>query len=191
FVSANGVLRSRDGGDTWQGTGVSGSVLAIDPSDPRWVYAAGENHLYRSSDGGNTWVDIQPPGFGNGTRGLVVAPSKGTVLYRIGANGGRPRPERSDDRGDTWRAATLPNGETPTTLAVDPRDENSVWAAVFPTFLYSSRGLFHSTDGGAHWVEVKGPFGEPVSPSALRFDPSGRVLHVAYANHGVWELEIQ
>jgi hypothetical protein len=120
----------------------------------------------------------------NGTRGIIVAPSNGAVVYRIGANGGSPRLERSDDRAMTWRAATLPGGLYPSTMAVDPRNENSVWAAVFQY----GEGLFHSTDGGAHWEEVKSPFGATVASPTMRFDPSGRVLHVAYPNHGVWEL---
>ena len=187
FVSANGIDRSFDGGDTWQNLGVRGNYLAIDASDPRWVYAAGEDHLYRSSDGGNTWSDLQPGGFINGTRGIVVAPSNGSVVYRIGANGGSPRPERSHDRGTTWTAATLPGGVYPSSLAVDPLDENSIWVAVFQY----GQGLFHSTDGGAHWTEVKGPVGEHVAASALRFDPRRAVLHVAYPGHGVWELTLE
>lgn len=152
---------------------------------PSYSNLFSENHFDRSSDGGDTWGDL-PSGFLNGTRGLAVAPSNGKVLYRIGANGGSPRPERSDDRGETWHAATLPGGAYPSSLTVDPNDENSVWAAVY---LYGE-GLYHSADDGAHWTEVKGPVGEPVAAIALRFDPTGRVLHVAYPGHGVWELTL-
>jgi photosystem II stability/assembly factor-like uncharacterized protein len=188
FISAAGsVERSRDSGDTWKDLGINAIELAIDPSDPRWVYAGSQNHLYRSGDGGDTWIDLLPFDLRNGTRGIVVAPSNGNVVYRIGANNGSPRPERSDDRGTTWHAATLPLGIYPSSLAVDPRNENSVWAAVY---LYGE-GLFHSTDGGAHWEEVLGAFGTHVKASALRFDPTGRVLHVAYPGHGVWELTVE
>jgi photosystem II stability/assembly factor-like uncharacterized protein len=181
--------RSRDGGATWRNLSVGGNYLAIDRSDPRWIYLGSENHLYRSADGGDTWVDLQPEIFLNGTRGIVVAPSNGMVVYRIGAHVGSPRPERSDDRGMTWRPATLPGGVFASALAVDPRDENSVWA-------FAYEGLYHSTDGGAHWTQVDGPFGTlvsgtlgtAVSAPALRFDPTGHVLHVAYPGHGVWEL---
>lgn len=184
FISSNGVERSKDGGTTWQAMKISGTYLAIDPSDARWVYAGNEDHLYRSSDGGDTWTDLLPLSNGNGTRGIVVAPSNGTVVYRIGAHNGSPRPERSNDRGATWTAATLPRGVFPSSLAVDPRNENSVWAALD---LYGE-GLFHSTDGGANWEEVLSPFGTHVKASAIRFDPTGHVLHVAYPGHGVWEL---
>ncbi len=103
------------------------------------------------------------------------------MLYRTSAqaNAGL-RPERSDDRGETWHAATLPQETLPSSLTVDPNDENSVWA--------TGTGLYHSADGGAVWSEVKGPKGEHVAAIALRFDPTGRVRHVAYPGHGVWEL---
>lgn len=184
-VGSFGLERSVDGGDHWQRLPATGSVV-LDPSDRRWLYLFGEDRFYRSSDGGDTWSDLQPSGGGNGTRGLTVAPSNGKVLYRIGANGGRPRPERSDDRGETWRAATLPHEASPSSLTVDPNDENSVWAA---GYVYGA-GIYHSTDGGAHWTEVKGPWGERVAAIALRLDPTGRVLHVAYPGHGVWELTL-
>jgi photosystem II stability/assembly factor-like uncharacterized protein len=187
FLLHVGAERSRDSGKTWTRLGVSGNNMAIDPSDPRWVYVAGEDHLYRSSDGGDTWTDIQPPatpGRGsNGTRRLAVAPSNGEVIYRIGAHGGSPRPERSDDRGLTWKAAPLPNNRFATQMAVDPHDADSLWIGVAG---YGA-GLFHSTDGGATWNDVTGPFGISIMPGALRFDATGR-LHVAYTNHGVWEL---
>lgn len=186
IISNRGIERSRDSGNTWQSVQelTPTGQIAIDPSDPRWVYAGNESRLYRSSDGGDTWTDLLPLSFSNGTRGIVVAPSNGAVVYRIGANSGQPRPERSDDHGATWHAATLPNGIYPSALAVDPRNENSVWAAASQ---YGS-GLYRSNDGGQHWEKVPGPFGTDVVGSTLRFDPSGRVLHVAYPGHGVWEL---
>jgi photosystem II stability/assembly factor-like uncharacterized protein len=188
IITNRGIERSRDSGNNWQTVHeLTGGHLAIDSSDPRWIYAGGEYGLWRSSDGGTTWEDIQPePKLLNGTRGIEVAPSNGSVVYRIAANFGRPGPERSDDHGTTWHAATLTGGVYPSALAVDPRDANSVWAAVSQ---YGS-GLYRSNDGGQHWEEVPGPFGTDVNASALRFDPSGKVLHVAYPGHGVWELTL-
>jgi photosystem II stability/assembly factor-like uncharacterized protein len=186
FAGTFGVERSVDGGDNWQPLLSTYGSIVVDPSDPRWVYQFSHDNLYRSSDGGVTWADLQHSGVSDGTRGLAVAPSNGKVLYRIGANDGRLRPERSDDRGETWRAAPLPFGVYPSSLAVDPKDEDSVWAAVYD---YAA-GLYHSADGGAHWSEVKGPKGEQVAATALRFDPTRRLLHVAYPGHGVWELTL-
>ncbi len=172
-----GLERSVDGGDHWQYLPAYGSIV-LDPSDPRWLYLFSGNSLYRSSDGGDTWSNLQ---LSSATHGLAVAPSNGKVLYRTSAQANAGvRPERSDDRGETWHAATLPQDSSPSSLTVDPNDENSVWA--------TGAGLYHSADGGANWSEVKGPKGEHVGAIALRFDPTGRVLHVAYPGHGVWEL---
>lgn len=62
-----------------------------------------------------------------------------------------------------------------------PRDARSLWAA-------ADLVLDHSTDGGATWHAVDPPFPVTSGATKLVFDPSGRVLHVVYPNHGVWEL---
>ncbi|HYU27198.1 MAG TPA: hypothetical protein VEO74_18450, partial [Thermoanaerobaculia bacterium] len=89
FLVVNGtVQRSRDGGATWSTVASLGTLthIAIDPSDPRWVYAGSDFQLQRSSDGGDTWTVVEPYSPQTGTRAIVVAPSNGNVLYRLGAN---------------------------------------------------------------------------------------------------------
>jgi photosystem II stability/assembly factor-like uncharacterized protein len=178
LVKDGGVQRSRDGGATWSTVATLGFLthIAVDPSDPRWVYAGSDFQLLRSSDGGDTWTVVD----NTGTRVIVVAPSNGNVLYRLGANAGQPRPERSDDRGSTWRAIPLPDVVLSQAIAVDPRNENSVWVSA------GSR-LYHSADGGTTWQKEARPFLTSIAPTILRFDPSGR-LHIAFPEHGVWEL---
>lgn len=184
FLTMSGRLeRSRDGGATW--TEVTKlqvlSRIAIDPSDPRWVYVGSQFELLRSSDGGDTWTVVEPFSPAHGTAAIVVAPSKGEVLYRIVDDAGIPRMERSDDRAATWRRLPLPNGVVPNAIAVDPRNENSAWAA-------AGSGIYHSADGGVTWQKVEGPFLTSSPATSMRFDPSGRRLHVVFPEHGVWEL---
>ena len=106
------------------------------------------------------------------------------MLYRIGANDGRPRVERSDDRGETWRPVPFKDIDYPGVPAIDPRDENSVWSSgeYFGAF-------FHSSDGGATWQPIERPF-RSVSPVGLWFSPTGRTLHATFGAHGVWELSL-
>ena len=88
----------------------------------------------------------------------------------------------------TWHPAPLPGNAPPSALAVDPLDENSVWATYFNYFFPSDSVLYHSTDGGAHWQVFDGPFGSSFNAGMMRFDPSSGVLHISYPGHGIWEL---
>ncbi len=62
-----GVLKSTDGGLTWNNTGLSWAVsnirvirkLLIDPSNTQIVHAATSNGIYRTTDGGTIWTQIQ------------------------------------------------------------------------------------------------------------------------------------
>ena len=169
----HGVERSRDSGATWQAIPNGAVPLAFDPKNPLRIYGASA----RSDDGGDTWTVLHPNDLG--TDALVVAPSNGNVLYRIAHDLGYRRLERSDDAMVTWRRVA--NDFYPMAVAVDPRDENSVWIA-------NDIDLWHSADGGAAWQKVDPPFLVSDGAIALRFDPAGR-LHVVYPEHGVWELQ--
>lgn len=89
----------------------------------------------------STWVSIGPDHGGNMTA-LVASPSAPAVLYAGTANGGV---QISRDGGQTWH----PGGVLPDpgvySLAVDPRQPNTVFA---PTVL----GLARSRDGGRSWA---------------------------------------
>lgn len=68
FLSTGDQLhRSTDGGETWAplpldvGGGTIG-YLAVDPSDPKTVYAATyQVGIYKTTDGGDTWTTVRPP----------------------------------------------------------------------------------------------------------------------------------
>ncbi len=61
-----GVLKSEDGGDSWERTGLSFQPkekknvwrVVVDPDQPRIIYAAVDHVLHRSTDQGATWEAI-------------------------------------------------------------------------------------------------------------------------------------
>lgn len=156
----SGLLRSRDGGRSWDSIGLPGSYLQveIDPEHPERIFALfSYTSLQRSLDGGETWQTVlEPP---NPLYRFAIAPSDPDVLYAVQADGTL---RRSSDGGATFvslgkRLPALLRG-----LAVDPRDPD--------TFVFS---------GGAGAVRmVLGSGKERLGPSffmqdlyGLLFDP--------------------
>ena len=71
----NGVLRSRDGGLTWQSIGMEGipvKSLAVSPHQPGVIFAGCKPvSLYFTEDGGQSWQELEGlrkgPGAGGGS----------------------------------------------------------------------------------------------------------------------------
>ena len=171
-----GVYRSTDGGTTWAHSlardADTGAIdLASDPAmhdifvslwntrRPPWSvyppsYGPGSG-LYHSLDGGATWAPVAGAGLPTervGKIGIAVAPSDPKRIYAIvdAKAGGL---YRSDDGGTSWRLVDRDKrlwdrGWYFCHVTVDPRDPDSVYV--------SDTSVYHSSDGGAHFVAIKG-----------------------------------
>ncbi|MGQ9548536.1 MAG: WD40/YVTN/BNR-like repeat-containing protein [Roseiflexus sp.] len=87
------VLRSSDGGQTWQTVQIEGdltatTVLCGDPRRPALVYLPADNRLFESRDAGATWHAIALPGQCSGCaidgNGRIVVASGNQVLIYTG-----------------------------------------------------------------------------------------------------------
>ena len=151
--------------------------IAVDPSNPRSLYATSSAGLLRSTDGGNTWKAL--PGFPSNANinSVAVDPSNGNILYAgtspLGAL-------KSTDGGSNWIA--IDNGIPPTSNesidingyshAVNSLQVYQIWIDPnSPEVLFAgnSNGLLRSTDAGASWTVSSFPSSNSVT--SIVFDP--------------------
>jgi photosystem II stability/assembly factor-like uncharacterized protein len=134
------------------------------PQQPNVFYIGVNNGgVWKTTDYGRTWFPIfddQPTG---SIGDIVVAPSNPNVLY-VGSGEGLQRPDlsvgdgmyKSTDAGKTWKHIGLENGQQIGGLAIDPTNENRVFAAVLghPYGPNKERGVYRTLDGGVSWQQV-------------------------------------
>ena len=176
-----GIYRSTDGGANWEniryvGETAGASDLAMDPTNPRILYAAFWDHLrtpwevrsggegsgiHKSTDGGDSWEKIgEDPDTGfpelKGKLSIAVSadPDRLYALVEADPGGGL---YRSEDAGETW---TLVN-ETWTIRSrawyyikvfADPKNPDVVWI--------TNARLLKSIDGGKTFTRVTVPHGD-------------------------------
>jgi photosystem II stability/assembly factor-like uncharacterized protein len=151
----NVLARSEDGGQTWQDVrpdglpGLDVHGFAVDPRDPRTLYAAVAGQgLFRSNDGGLRFGPVSRE-VGPGVMALAVTPD-GRILAGEMEQGLMV----STDAGRTWKR-TLDAGLMG--LAVNPKTPRRILA--------TGPGILLSRDGGKNWVEPF-PLGAGAGPVA-------------------------
>jgi photosystem II stability/assembly factor-like uncharacterized protein len=164
-VWGGGAFKSVDGGRTWflSSAGLYAAfvnALAVDPLDPRAVYAGTTQGFYRSHDGGQNWL---PSDLHRDVLAVAVDSQRAGSLNASTRNG----LFRSTDGGVHWV-------ETSRGLVRDVRfyAPAMVAAPSQPRTLYASyigfrNGVFRSEDAGKTWLQVSRD-----EVSALAVDPA-------------------
>src|SRR5437868_5197658 len=134
------------------------------PSQPNVFYIGVNNGgVWKTNDFGRTWKPIFDDLPTGSIGDVVVSPSNPNVIY-VGSGEGVQRPDlsvgdgiyRSADGGKTWLNTGLKDGQQIGGLAIDPKNENRVFAAVLghPYGPNEERGVYRTLDGGQHWERV-------------------------------------
>jgi hypothetical protein len=160
------------GGGSWEYTGannIGGRVtdVVVDPTHPDTIFiAAAGGGVWKSTDAGATYTPAWPRDFPQAI-GSLARGSDGTLWAGTGeanASGGGityvgDGVYKSTDGGATWKNVGLVNAGMIGRIAVDPTNPQRVYVAATGS-IYSTggdRGLYRTTDGGAHWDLVLKP----------------------------------
>jgi hypothetical protein len=179
-----GILRSDDGGRTWQVSdahlrATAVTALAVDPTDSArlYAYAAGEG-LFVSRTGGGHWRGTPSAGVGVppalGAVNLAIDPAATGTVY-LGSLAGLMK---STDAGAHWVQLQPQGGACflVATLIVDPSSPATLYATGEIATSCSSSGTFEcgsfkSLDGGVTWqclgIDLLRIVAAPSSPATL------------------------
>ncbi len=148
-----GVLRSVDGGSTWQTTSLSFTPdqtilinkMIVDPLNSNTFYAATTNGVYKSTDGAQNWSFLYASVF----KDIELKPGTSTILYGSNANGDI---YKSSDSGVSWTNVLSTTGQR-TELAVSDNNSDIVYAIIANSSsgLY---GIYKSTNSGNSFTSV-------------------------------------
>jgi photosystem II stability/assembly factor-like uncharacterized protein len=191
-LSAGGVYRSDDGGESWiplnhnvradflpqqyPEAGQCVHKLLLHPARPDRLYQQNHCGTYRSDDRGENWTEITdglPSDFGYA---LALDPADADVVYVIPQESshmrasvdGRLRVYRSRDAGATWES--LERGLPQAHAYVQILREGMTTDTLDPCGVYfgtTSGHLFASRDGGESWEMIAGFLPKILSVTAM------------------------
>jgi photosystem II stability/assembly factor-like uncharacterized protein len=146
LAGRTGLYRSDDWGQSWVAIGsglkapYAGSVVTS-RERPDEVYAVAGGRAWASSDAGLRW-ELRSDGLPTSSIGtLALDPSDANRLWSVVAD----QVYRSDDQGRRWRPIGQPVPERPVVA-------HALTIVDHVILLSTDRGVFRTTDDGAHWT---------------------------------------
>jgi len=155
-----GVLKSIDGGLTWNTTGLtfnttnslSGDII-MNPNNSQILFCATSVGIYKTIDGGTTWTNVRSGDFSQGS--IRFKPSDPTVVYGVTNN----TFYKSTNSGDLNSFSVVTNGLPSTSsrllLDVTPADPNYVYVLSHLSSISANngfQGVYRSTDSGNNFT---------------------------------------
>ncbi|GAA0871558.1 T9SS type A sorting domain-containing protein [Gangjinia marincola] len=149
-----GVLKTIDGGITWNmtdlsfnGTGKRINEIYLDPSDSDKIFVSSNNGFYRSTDAGVNFTRTLFQDLDD----MKLMPGNSDVIYAATAN----RVYRSTDNGVSFsnQSTGLPVSGGRTVLATSAAAPNNVYV-LKATNGFNFQGVYQSNDGGSSYARI-------------------------------------
>jgi len=165
---AIGVMKSTDGGITWNSTGMNWNItqartvnrLIMHPANSQILVAACSNGIWRTTNGGTNWTQTQTSG---DHKDMEFNPSNPDTIYATSTNVIR----RSVDNGVTWSTMATITGVNRIAFAVTPANSSYVYALCSKSSDNGFHSLRRSVDRGATWTVMS------TSPNIMGWNTTG------------------
>jgi len=191
-TSTGQMFASNDAGRTWSRLARLGDDyvldhIAIDPQDSNRIYVSAWSvssqqvgEIFRTRDGGRNWENL-PAMHGNSIRALAMYKGNSKVLVAGALNG----VYRSKDGGDTWERLSPANSsdiKNIESIAVDPKDPNTVYAGTWHL-------AWKTSDGGANWQHINKGMIDDSDVFSVIVDHENPSIVFASACSGIYKSE--
>lgn len=159
---SSGLLKSTDGGETWNDTGLNYDVkstrirlnkILINPNDTDSIYVGGSNGIWLSTDAGDNWTRLRS---GYHVLDMEMKPNDPKTIY---ASSFSHVILRTTNAGETWEELShnnLPNSGIQRTAIAVTDDDPEYLVALMSANHSGLHGVYRSNDGGDSWVEIAG-----------------------------------
>ncbi len=160
-----GILKSTDGGTTWNQTGLIWSFpeitavqkIVINPLNAQTIFAATSEGVYKSVDAGSTWIKSNSVLM---AMDVVMSPNDTSTLFSSHGNlNSSPNPGlyKTTNSGVSWFMLTngLPATDFGrTSLSASPSNPSIIYASISDASTGSALGLYKTTNNGNAWTLV-------------------------------------
>lgn len=153
-----GVLKSIDGGVTWNTTGLTFTTtnklagdIVMNPTNSNMLWAATTDGVYKTTNGGINWTLVQAGNFSQGR--IRLKPGDPNTVYAVSTN----RFYRSTNAGTSFTVATsgLPFSGGRFIMDVTAANSNYIYI-LSSTSGGALQGIYRSINGGTSWTKTSG-----------------------------------
>lgn len=165
-LSSGTVLKSADGGDTWNAlVSFEGRVADLAATRSMVYSLTLTSGIKRSTDSGRSWSNLSFSQSANTFNDLYADPGSESILY-VAASSGL---YQTQDTGTTWTKLPVPASPeiaNVTAVAVNPAKKSQIFAAIRST-------IYRSEDAGATWRTVQLPTNRTITDIVIDpFEPN-------------------
>lgn len=186
-----GVLRSDNGGESWQTTGLTKELhngymttrIICHPNDPNMVLVATSSGIYKTTDGGTNWNRVSPNS--SNYYDMELNTEDPNIVY-ASCYGNRDI-YKSNNFGDTWQSKVTIPGAVRVELATSINNPDYV-AAVSSAQDAGFNAFYLSVDGGETWDKMSD---RTSTGNILGWDHQGKPENKNSQGQGWYDLALE